>query len=117
MWRISSHEWFIDALALVLYTRALAPRQRRFERAAGGFWRGLSRMNGSVMTDAAMWRPGVTRGQLMRAAVGLEAIADTCAGRRRAELLEMAGGLRARAWTGDPEPRTPRPRPRHLRAL
>jgi hypothetical protein len=74
-------------------------------------------MNGSVMTDAAMWRPGVTRGQLMRAAVGLEAIADTCGGRRREELLEMAGGLRARAWTGDHDPKTRRPRQRHLRAL
>ena len=69
------------------------------------------------MTDAAMWRPGVTRGQLMRAAVGLEAIADTCGGRRREELLEMAGGLRARAWTGDHDPKTRRPRQRHLRAL
>jgi hypothetical protein len=76
-------------------------------------------MNGSVMTDAAMWRPGVTRGQLMRAAVGLEAIADTCTGRRRGELLEMAGGLRERAWTGRPDASEhPRPAaPRHLRAV
>ena len=71
------------------------------------------------MTDAAMWRPGMTRGQLMRAAVGLEAIADSCAGRRRDELLEMAGGLRERAWTGQPDaPRGPRlEAPRHLRAV
>jgi hypothetical protein len=75
-------------------------------------------MNGSVMTDAAMWRPGVTRGQLMRAAVGLEAIAGTCAGRRRDELLEMARGLRERAWTGRPEPEPPpQPRARHLRSV
>jgi len=60
-------------------------------------------MNGSALTDAAMWRPGVTRSQLMRAAVGLEAIADTCAGRRRDELLELAEGLRERAWTGRPD--------------
>ncbi len=71
------------------------------------------------MTDAAMWRPGVTRGQLMRAAVGLEAIADTCTGRRRDELLEMAGGLRARAWTGRPDPSEGDrpPAPRHLRSV
>jgi hypothetical protein len=120
MWRIFTHNPFIDASTLVLYTRALAPRlaevrERRRQLLEGGF-RG---MNGSVMTDAAMWRPGVTRGQLMRAAVGLEAIADTCAGRRRDELLEMADGLRERAWTGRPDaPGGSRPRaPRHLRAV
>ena len=70
------------------------------------------------MNDAAMWRPGVTRGQLMRAAAGLEQIAGTCAGRRRDELLETAEGLRRRAWTGEPDPGSPQPRaPRHLRAL
>jgi hypothetical protein len=74
-------------------------------------------MNGSVMTDAAMWRPGVTRGQLMRAAAGLEEIAGTCAGRRRDDLLEMAEGVRARAWTDGPDPGAPQPRGRHLRAL
>ena len=75
-------------------------------------------MNGSVMTDAAMWRPGMTRGQLMRAAAGLEAIAGTCTGRRRDELLEMAGGLRERAWTWRPDPEGPQRRAaRHLRAV
>jgi hypothetical protein len=75
-------------------------------------------MNGSVHTDATMWRAEVTRGQLMRAAVGLEAIAGTCAGRRREELLELAGGLRQRAWTGRPEPeRAPDPGVRRLRAV
>jgi len=44
--------------------------------------------------DATLWRPEATGGQLMRAAVGLETIADSCAGRRREELLELAKGLR-----------------------
>jgi hypothetical protein len=67
-------------------------------------------------TDAAMWRPDVTRGQLMRAAVGLETIADSCAGRRRDELLELARGLRIRARTWVPERDLSHPA-RRLRAL
>jgi hypothetical protein len=47
--------------------------------------------------DATLWRPEATGGQLMRAAVGLETIADSCAGRRREELLELAKGLRRSA--------------------
>jgi hypothetical protein len=54
--------------------------------------------------DAALWRPEATDGQLIRAAVGLETIADSCAGRRREELLELARGLRtsAHARRGSP---------------
>jgi hypothetical protein len=47
--------------------------------------------------DASLWRPEATDGQLIRAAVGLETIADSCAGRRRDELLELARGLRRSA--------------------
>jgi hypothetical protein len=67
-------------------------------------------------TDAAMWRPDVTRGQLMRAAVGLETIADSCSGRRRDELLELARGLRVRARGRRPEADASAPA-RRLRAI
>jgi hypothetical protein len=51
-------------------------------------------MDRPARPDATLWRPEATGGQLMRAAVGLETIADSCAGRRREELLELAKGLR-----------------------
>ncbi len=70
-------------------------------RASGGDT--LTVMDIPASTDAAMWRPDVTRGQLMRAAVGLETIADACGGRRRDELLELARGLRVRARTWHPQ--------------
>jgi len=47
--------------------------------------------------EASLWRPEATDGQLIRAAMGLETIADSCAGRRREELLELAKGLRRSA--------------------
>jgi hypothetical protein len=54
-------------------------------------------MDGRARPDAALWRPEATGGQLIRAAVGLETIADSCVGRRREELLELAKGLRRSA--------------------
>jgi hypothetical protein len=51
-------------------------------------------MDRPARPDVTLWRPEATGGQLMRAAVGLETIADSCAGRRREELLELAKGLR-----------------------
>jgi hypothetical protein len=72
-------------------------------------------MERPASTDAAMWRPGATRGQLLRAAAGLESIADTCAGRRRDELLDLAENLRVRAWSGlEPEPDEPLQRRRWI---
>jgi hypothetical protein len=60
-------------------------------------------METPAFTDAAMWRPDATRGQLVRAAVGLETIADSCTGRRRDELLELARGLRVRTRARHPD--------------
>jgi hypothetical protein len=57
-------------------------------------------MDGPARPEAALWRPEATDGQLIRAAVGLETIADSCAGRRREELLELARGLRWSARAG-----------------
>ena len=54
-------------------------------------------MDAPARPDIALWRPEATGGQLIRAAVGLETIADSCAGRRRDELLELAKGLRRSA--------------------
>lgn len=48
------------------------------------------------------WRPDATSAQLLRAAVGLEEIAHTCAGTRRAELIALADDLRKRAFTRAP---------------
>jgi hypothetical protein len=73
-------------------------------------------MDTPVSTDAAMWRPDATRGQLMRAAVGLETIADSCSGRRRDELLELARGLRVRARSRHSEADAARPA-RRLRSI
>jgi hypothetical protein len=57
-------------------------------------------MNGArgASNGGCGWRAEATPAQLARAADGLEQIADTCAGRRREELLEMAGDLRERAF-------------------
>jgi hypothetical protein len=52
---------------------------------------------GHAINGGARWRADATSTQLLRAAAGLEEIADTCAGLRRAELLEMAHDLRERA--------------------
>jgi hypothetical protein len=73
-------------------------------------------MDTPAFTDTAMWRPDATPGQLMRAAVGLETIADSCSGRRRDELLELARGLRITARSRRPEADASHP-VRRLRAL
>jgi hypothetical protein len=52
-------------------------------------------VNRSVVGGAHM-RRDATIGQLARAASGLEAIADTCAGARREDLLDLAADLHAR---------------------
>jgi hypothetical protein len=56
-------------------------------------------MNGRVRASSGTtaWRADATPAQLVRAADGLEQIAETCAGRHRDELLQMAGDLRDRA--------------------
>jgi hypothetical protein len=56
-------------------------------------------MNGGFGTPDGSygWRADATPRQLARAAAGLQQIAETCAGRRREELLELADGLRERA--------------------
>jgi hypothetical protein len=46
------------------------------------------------------WPENLTARQLLRAADGLERIADTCVGRRREELEREADELRRRAWLG-----------------
>jgi hypothetical protein len=49
------------------------------------------------VNGAGRWRADASPQQMLRAAKGLEAIADTCEGARRDELLEMARDLRERA--------------------
>lgn len=46
------------------------------------------------------WPAGLTARQLLRAADGLEQIAATCTGLRRAELEREVDELRRRAWLG-----------------
>lgn len=46
------------------------------------------------------WPADLTARQLLRAADGLEQIAATCAGLRRAELEREVDELRRRAWLG-----------------
>jgi hypothetical protein len=53
---------------------------------------------GDAPSGGSRWRADTTPAQLLRAAAGLEEIADACAGLRRDELLEMAGDLRERAF-------------------
>jgi hypothetical protein len=57
-------------------------------------------MNGGdrALSGGTRWCGDATPSQLLRAASGLEQIADTCAGRRREELLEQADDLRERAF-------------------
>jgi hypothetical protein len=49
------------------------------------------------VNGAGRWRADASPQQMLRAAVGLESIADTCEGARRDELLELARDLRERA--------------------
>jgi hypothetical protein len=53
---------------------------------------------GDAPSGGSKWRADATSTQLLRAAAGLEEIADTCAGLQRDELLEMASDLRERAF-------------------
>jgi hypothetical protein len=65
---------------------------------------------GHTANGGSRWRADATPAQLLRAAAGLEEIADTCAGLRRDELLEMAHDLRERAFARhviDVQRRTP----------
>ena len=52
---------------------------------------------GDAPSGGSRWRADATSTQLLRAAAGLEEIADTCAGLQRDELLAMARDLRERA--------------------
>jgi hypothetical protein len=52
----------------------------------------------SPVSGAGRWRADASPHQMLRAAAGLESIADTCDGARREELLELARDLRERAW-------------------
>jgi hypothetical protein len=51
----------------------------------------------SAPTGAHSWRTDVSPAQLLRAAAGLEEIAEASVGLRRKELREMAADLRERA--------------------
>lgn len=50
------------------------------------------------VNGAGRWRADASSQQMLRAAEGLDSIADTCEGARRDELLELARDLRERAW-------------------
>lgn len=74
----------------------------------------MSEGGSAPVNGAGRWRADASPRQMLRAAEGLESIADTCDGARRDELLELARDLRRRAWgRRDAEAR----RPAHTPAL